>query len=353
MHKSGDEAFMKRIPLRYIALAGGAALGLTAAMVARSRKRLASLRGQVVLITGGSRGLGLALAREFGKRGCSLAICSRTAEQLDDARDLLEAEGYRVFAIPCDVTDPIEVRNLISEVHKSFSRIDILVNNAGEILVGPLENMTVADFERAMDVMFWGVVNMTFEVLPEMRERGSGSIATVTSVGGKVSVPHLTPYCCAKFAAVAFSEGLRAEMAPLGIKVTTVAPGLMRTGGDVNARFKGDQEAEAAWFSVAASLPVLSMDAERAAAKIVGAIADGESEIVLSPQADMMSRLNGLFPGLVPDILGFVNRLLPAPTSGFSLDVKGLDLARARDGILKFLTAGGKRAGERLNQASV
>lgn len=344
---------MKRIPLRYLALAGGAALGLSAALAARSRRRLANLQGQVVLITGGSRGLGLALAREFGKHGCSLVICSRTPDQLDSARELLEAAGHRVLAIPCDVTDPVQVRDLVSQVHKNFSRIDILVNNAGEILVGPLENMTVADFERAMDVMFWGVLNMTFEVLPGMRERGAGSIATVTSVGGKVSVPHLTPYCCAKFAAVAFSEGLRAEMAPLGINITTIAPGLMRTGGEVNARFKGDQEAEAAWFSVAASLPLFSMDAERAAAKIVRAIAIGESEIILSPQADVMSRVNGLFPGLVPDILAYVNRLLPASTAGFSLDVKGLDIARAREGILRFLTANGKRAGERLNQLTV
>jgi len=316
-------------------------------------RRAASLRGQVVLITGGSRGLGLALAREFGRRGCSIAICARTVEQLDRARKLLEADGYRVLAVPCDVSDPGQVKDMVRQVHERFSRIDILVNNAGQVMVGPMENTTVEDFEKAMDVMFWGVLNTTFAVLPEMRERGNGSIATVTSIGGKVSVPHMAPYCCAKFAAVAFSEGLRAEMAPYGIQVTTVVPGLLRTGSDVNASFKGDQEKEAAWFSVAASLPVLSMDAERAAEKIVTAISRGVTEIILSPQANAMARLNGAFPGLASDIFALVNRLLPDAVSGFSLEAKGLDLARVRGGMLRRLTAGGRRAGERLNQASV
>ena len=343
---------MRRIPGSLMALAGGAAVGVAAGLLLRPR-RAASLRGQVVLITGGSRGLGLALAREFGRRGCSIAICSRTVDQLNRARTLLEADGYPVLAVPCDVSDPDQVKDMVRQVHERFSRIDILVNNAGQIMVAPMENTTVADFEKAMDVMFWGVLNTTFAVLPEMKERGNGSIATVTSIGGKVSVPHMAPYCCAKFAAVAFSEGLRAEMAPYGIQVTTVVPGLLRTGSDVNASFKGDQEKEAAWFSVAASLPVLSMDAERAAGKIVTAITRGVTEIILSPQANAMARLNGAFPGLAPDIFALVNRLLPDAVRGLSLEVKGLDLARVRNRMLTFLTAGGRRAGERLNQASV
>lgn len=342
---------MKHIPKRYLALAGGAALGLAAASMVRTRNRLADIHGKVVLITGGSRGLGLALAREFGRQGCSLVICSRTEDQLNAAKKLLEAEGHQALAIPCDVSDAVQVRSLVSEVHKRLGRIDILVNNAGEMMVGPLENTTIADFERAMDVMFRGVVNMTFEVLPEMRARGAGNIATISSIGGKVSVPHMVPYCCAKFAALAFSEGLRAEMAPLGIKVTTIAPNLMRTGGDRNALFKGDHDAEAAWFRVAASLPVMAMSAERAAARIVQAIANGDSEIILSPQADALARVNGLLPGLIPNVLSFVNRLLPDPVGGSSPGVKGMDITSTRKGIVGFLTAGGRRAGERLNQA--
>jgi short-subunit dehydrogenase len=286
-------------------------------------------------------------------RGCSIAICSRTVEQLDRAKELLAADGYRVFAVPCDVSDPGQVKEMVEKVTGHFSGIDILVNNAGEIIVGPLENMTVSDFERAMDVMFWGVLNVTLAVLPQMKERRSGRVATITSIGGKVSVPHMTPYCCAKFAAVAFSEGLREEMGPYGIQVTTIAPGLMRTGSDVNARFKGNQTSEAAWFSVAASSPLLSMKAEAAAAKIVRAISSGSSEIVLSTQANVMARLNGAFPGLIPDILSLVNRMLPDAASELTGERMGLDLARLQNQVVKFLTSNGRQAGERLNQASV
>src|SRR5437763_6066124 len=108
---------------------------------------------------------------------------------------------------------------MVDEVAKRFGRIDVLVNNAGIIQVGPVENMTITDFENAMAVMFWGPVYATLATLPYMRQHGDGRIVNITSIGGKVSVPHLVPYSCAKFAAVALSEGLRAELASTGIRV--------------------------------------------------------------------------------------------------------------------------------------
>src|SRR5450759_4776995 len=119
--------------------------------------------------------------------------------------------------------------------------------------------MEVAYFELAMDVMYWGVLYPTLAVLPQMREHKRGRIVNITSIGGKVSIPHLLPYNSAKFAAVGLSEGLRAELAMDGVTVTTIVPGLMRTGSHINAYFKGKQEREYTWFALGASLPVISM----------------------------------------------------------------------------------------------
>jgi NAD(P)-dependent dehydrogenase (short-subunit alcohol dehydrogenase family) len=107
---------------------------------------------------------------------------------------------------------------------RGSARIDLLVNNAGEIQAGPLESMALEDFERALRIMFWGTVYPTWTVLPQMRERQSGRIVNITSIGAKVAVPHLLPYTCAKFAMIGFSEGLRAELAGKGIQVVTIAP---------------------------------------------------------------------------------------------------------------------------------
>ena len=133
----------------------------------------------------------------------------------------------------------------------------------------------------------------------------------ITSVGAKVSVPHLVPYSCAKFAAAAFSEGLRSELRGTGVKVVTIAPGLMRTGSYLNALFKGAAEAEAAWFSLSASLPGISMSAERAAEQIIAATRRGSAERILSAPANVIARFHGLFPGATADMLGLVNKMLP------------------------------------------
>jgi short-subunit dehydrogenase len=309
------------------------------------------IRGQTVLITGGSRGLGLAMAREFARYDCKIAICARDKAGLAKARTLLRGEGAEVFAIPCDVSNREQVDHMVKEVRKHYRHIDILVNNAGEILVAPVENTTTDDFERAMAVMFWGVVYPTLAVLPEMRARGNGRIAAITSIGGKVSVPHLLAYSCAKFAAVAFCEGLRAEMAPIGVRVTTIAPGLMRTGSFVNARFKGQQEREAAWFSAAATMPLVAMNADRAARQAVHAIRKGKAEKILSTQAKILARLNGAFPGVIPNLLGKIERLLPGPAGEARPATRAADL-QSENAVLRALTGIGRRIGARFNQSA-
>src|SRR4051812_27567126 len=167
-----------------------------------------NLRGKVALVTGGSRGLGLAIARVLKRRGCDVAVCAR------DPRELMRVvDELGVLAIPCDVSVPSQVEEAIRVVGDHLGPIDILINNAGVIQVGPIETMTLEDFQESLAINFYGALHTTLAVLPQMRARHRGRIVNVTSIGGKVAVPHLIPYDCAKFALVGLSEGLRAELA--------------------------------------------------------------------------------------------------------------------------------------------
>ena len=302
---------------RNVCALGLLGVGASLACKLALRKKSANLTGEVVLITGGSRGLGLALAHEFARRGCRIAICARDHEELESGRQWLASSGAEVFASVCDVTDPMQVHDLLERVRTRFGRIDVLLNNAGMMRVAPLGNMTLGDFEDAMNVMFWGAVYPTLAVLPEMKERGSGRIVTIASVGGKVSVPHLLPYCCAKFAVTGFSEGLRAELDRYGIGVTTIAPGLTRTGAHLNAQSGGRSSAEVIGrFGLGASWPLASMKAERAARQIVAAVARGRAEKILTVQASVLARVHGAFPGLVPKLMGIVTARFLAKRRG-------------------------------------
>lgn len=274
---------------------------------------MTTMTGRVALVTGASRGIGRAIARGLAARGAVVVAAARGDHAAGVAAEIVQ-DGGRAESAALDVTDAAAVQAVVGGLLDRLGRIDILVNNAGIILVAPIENTTVADFDRALQTMFWGVVHPTLAVLPEMKERGYGRIVTITSVGGKVSVPHLNAYSCAKAAAVAFCEGLHAELAPHGIHVTTIAPGLMRTGGHVNAVYKGDKKSEERWFRLAATMPVLTMSAQRAARQTVDAVKHGTAVKVLSTQANLLARANGAFPGLVPSLMTLVARLLPAPS---------------------------------------
>lgn len=271
------------------------------------------LGGKTVLITGGSRGLGLALAREIGAQGARLAICGRDPESLERARDSLARLGIDAVAIPCDVTDRESVKALIDAVQQSLGPVDILINNAGVIEVGPAETMSISDYEEAMATNFWGMLYPTLAVLPGMRDRRTGRIVNITSIGGKLGIPHLLPYSASKFAAVGFSQGLRAEVAADGIKVVTVCPGLMRTGSPRNAIFRGRHRSEYAWFSISDALPGLSISAENAARCIVAACRRGDAEVLFPVTTRIAAIANAVAPGLTATALGLVNRLLPGP----------------------------------------
>lgn len=323
------------------------AAGLIASALLRNRRRF-SLAGKVVFITGGSRGLGLAMAEEFARRGAKVAICARDADELVRARQCIERETQTsVSTFVCDVSNRAQVENTVREVQDQLGTIDVLVNNAGIVSVGPVENQSMADFEEAMKVNFWSQVYSTLAVLPEMRRRGEGRIVNITSIGGKVSVPHLLPYSCSKFAAVAFSEGLRAELGHTGVKVVTVAPGLMRTGSHINADFKGKHSQEFTWFSLSGTNPMISISVRRAANQIANATVSGQAELIITWQAELLARMHGIAPGLTTELLSIVSRTLPS--AGESDEKrKGRDSENA---VTKSpLTALGQMAAKRYNQ---
>lgn len=293
----------------WLAAAGIGAVAVWTA-IKKSRPKF-DFQNKVVLITGGSRGLGLILARQFAERGARIAICARDSEELLRAQEDLEMRGAEVFQIACDVRNQSEVNRTVETVRNHYGQIDVLVNNAGVIQVGPLEVQTQEDFESAMAVHFWGAFYMMQAVLPEMKRRGAGRIVNVSSIGGKIPVPHLAPYCASKFALVGLSGAMRVELAKDNIFVTTVCPGLMRTGSHVNAVFKGQNEKEFAWFSIGNALPVSSIGAKRAAGQIIEATGRGDAELIISTQAKLAAKAHALFPELTADISSLVNRILP------------------------------------------
>lgn len=293
----------------------GAVLGgfaISAWAMWRRKKREYDFKDKVVLITGGSRGLGLVLARTFAAEGAKLAICARNFEELAIAKLDLQAElNAEVLEIVCDVTNENQVNEMVQKVRKHYGQIDVLVNNAGVIQVGPLKVQTRKDFADSLAVHFWGAFNTIEAVLPIMRNQGAGRIVNISSIGGKVAVPHLAPYCVGKFALVGFSNAMRSELAKENITVTTVCPGLMRTGSHVNALFKGQNELEFALFSIMNGLPITSMSAEKAAHEIIEACREGKAETILSMQAEMAVKANALFPEVVAEAMALVNSFLP------------------------------------------
>lgn len=309
----------------------------------------ASLQGQVVLVTGGSRGLGLAIAQAFAHQGARLAICARDEQELERARQQLAENGAAVLALSGDVTQREQAQQLVQQVTAHYGRIDVLVNNAGVITVGPFQAQTLNDFEESMNVMFWGPVSMILAVLPQMRERREGCIVNISSIGGKVSVPHLLPYSAAKFAFTGLSEGLYTELASEGINVVTVVPGLMRTGSSANALFKGKQHLEYSWFATADSLPLLTISADKAAQKIVLATQRRSAIVILTFPAHVLALAHGLFPQLTMKVLRLTNQFLPK-----ARDSSGLDRRPGRENetavTRSFLTSLGQRAARTYNQ---
>jgi short-subunit dehydrogenase len=306
--------------LRWVATGAGLALAATAVYNQLTKFKIA---GKVILITGGSRGLGLELARQLAQKGARLVICSRTEDQLEKARQELAGLGADVLAIPADLTNRSEVKSLIRNVTGHFGTLDVLINNAGVIQVGPYDSMKLKDYEEAMDINFWAPLYAMHYALPHFIKKGEGRIVNVTSIGGKIAVPHLLPYSASKFALVGLSEGMHAELNKHNIHVTTVVPYLMRTGSPRNVAVKGDHAKEYAWFKHADSNPVMSQRVEVAAKNIIRALEYGDAEAILSLTGKLATIVQGIAPRWVSALLTITNGFLPGNVHNGVKAVKG------------------------------
>jgi NAD(P)-dependent dehydrogenase (short-subunit alcohol dehydrogenase family) len=297
---------------------GATALGAFVAVRTWHRRERYAFAGKSVLITGGSRGLGLVMARDLAAEGANLTLVARDEEELDRAVRDLQGRQPRVavVAVAADVRRRDDAERAVAQAIERFGRIDVLINNAGIIQVGPLNHMTLSDYEDAMNTHFWGPLYAITAALPHMRREGEGRIVNISSIGGKIAIPHLVPYSASKFALAGLSEGLRAEMARDNIFVTTVYPGLMRTGSPVNAMFKGKRPQEYAWFAISDSLPLASIDADRAAGQIIDACRDGRAELIITAQAKCAVLAKDAAPELFADIMAFISAMLPPPAPG-------------------------------------
>lgn len=337
---------------RLVPAAGGVAAVL-AVREALARAREADLRGQVALVTGGSRGLGLAMAHELADEGCRVVICARDQDELQRAGEELGQRGAEVLAIECDLADKNDVDRMIGQIHGAFGQIDVLICNAGVIQVGQLKSMELEDFQQSMDIMYWGVLYTILAVLPSMRERQAGWIAIVSSIGGKISVPRLVPYNASKFAAVGLAEGLRAELADEGISVTNIAPGLTRTGSYLNAHFSGDDEGREAQYKLFAplsSLPLMTGSAEQAARTYIRAIKRGEAECIYPPQYSLIARLHGMAPATTMWAMGLADRFIVKSGEGDET-VRGMEIDKGIESrVWRWLTALGRQAARTLRQ---
>jgi len=285
--------------------------GLALVSKAMRRTRAMDLHGRVALVTGGSRGLGLLIARELGRQGAKLVIAARDEHELSRAKADLLARGIDAATITTDLSTPAEAQRAVNAAAFAYGQLDLLINNAGVITVGAFDNLSRSDFEEAMSIHFWAPLYTLQAALPHMRKAGGGRVVNISSIGGKLGVPHLAAYCASKFALTGLSQCVRAELARENILVTTVCPGLMRTGSIFNAWFKGRHRDEFAWFAVAGSLPLLSIDAGRAAARIVDAAKHGDAELVISWPAKLAVGAASLVPQLTARATALTNGLLP------------------------------------------
>ena len=294
--------------------------------------------------------MGLSIAYELGEQGCRVALCARDSAELEEAAKLLGSKGIDAAIFPGDITKEGEIKSLVDRVIQRFGQIDILVNDAGLIKVSPFENLDHGDFDQAMKLMFWAPVDLTMAVLPLMKQNGGGHIINIASVGGRVAIPHLLPYSCAKFAMVGFSTGLSAELDPDKIHVLTVIPGLMRTGSYLNAQFKGGKKQEFAWFSLLANLPGFSIAASDAARSIRQALQARQLTCTISFPARLLIQSEALAPEATRMAMQFASRHLLPKSGSENTSTSGKTVNSKFGALFQALTSLGRTAATSLNE---
>jgi NAD(P)-dependent dehydrogenase (short-subunit alcohol dehydrogenase family) len=282
------------------------------------------LDGRVALVTGGARGLGLLVAEELARRGAKVAVCARDPAEVERAIRRLSRTGAEIFGCACDLGDRGAAESFVTAAVARFGRLDVVVNDAGVMSVAPHASLAEGAIRDVLAANFWSAVHVTRAALPELaKQGGEGRLVNVTSIGGRVALPHMLPYNVSKAAMLAFSSTLAAELGhPRAgqprVRVTTVVPGPMRTGSIYAAEVGGRAREEIRWFSLISYLPLASVSAERAARRVVLAIERGDGEVHVGLGGRAIGLLQGVAPRLTAALLGALNRfLMPEPgTSG-------------------------------------
>ncbi len=326
-------------------------LGLAAWAISRGLHRSYSFTDKVVIVTGGSRGLGLTIARRLASEGARLALFARDEQELERACRELRALGGEALPVPCDLLERDRLLGAVATVVDHYGCIDVLINNAGIIEVGPLQNMHAPDFEKSMQLHCWAPFELIQRVIPHLRRASGGRIVNIASIGGKVAVPHMAPYSMSKFALVGLSDAFRTELARFGIHVTTVTPGLMRTGSQLHAKFKGNHGAEFTWFSLSTALPLSAVDGDRAGEMIVEACRRGQSSLIIGWSARLGIAGNALFPSLTGEVMKLINRLLPKPAGIEGDKLKSGREARDAQNVPAWITRLGESGVARNNES--
>lgn len=348
--KSSGSSFLSR---KLLVRAGIGLAGLYAYNKIKTSQRAFVYRGRVCLISGGSRGLGLVLAKKLVQRRAWVSLIARDADELALAKAQIESEFplAHVFTHVCDIKDPVQVQAAVRATVQAYGRLDVVINNAGVISTMPYENAASADFDDAMETHFWGAHNVIQASLPYLRRIGGGRILNISSIGGKVAVPHLAPYCASKFALLGYSKTLRAELTRDNIYVTTISPGLMRTGSVGHAKFRGQHKKEYAWFTLGSSMPFVTVSAEKAATEILAAGQRGQAELVISWPAKAAVAFQNFFPELFADLSSLANRLLPRPAHGIPRLRTGAESHSWR--TPEFATVLTRKAAQQNNEGSI
>jgi NAD(P)-dependent dehydrogenase (short-subunit alcohol dehydrogenase family) len=279
----------------------------------RQRKAM-SFRAKVVVITGGGRGLGLNLARQLVAEGARVALVARSESELQRAANGLKALGGDVLTITADVTQEGAAQKIIHSVVKHFGALDVLINNAGIMTFGPQEHMSKADYHAAMDLHVFAPLNMIQAATPYLKRSKTARIVNIASFGGLIAIPYMAAYTASKFAQVGLSDAMRSELAKDGISVTTVCPGVMRTGSHLAINFKGKQKPEYALFKFGVGVPGAATSATQAAKQIIEATRHGDPTLVFPLPIFGLSILARIFPNTAGLVLALVSRFLPSPT---------------------------------------
>lgn len=297
-------------------LGGAAGLLLAQSLRVKWIQSQFNFQDRVVLLSGGSRGLGLVIARQLVGKGARVAVLARDFEKLQEAAKEFSEDEF--FAVSCDVGKSTEVRRAVTEVTQHFGGIDIVIHNAGLIQVGSFENMGSGDYRTSIETHFWGAYHLITETLSHLKKSDDPRVLLINSIGGKFGVPHLAPYCAGKFAMSGFAQAIEPELRSMGVSLTVAYPGLMRTGSPYNAGFKGHSREERFWFTLFDSLPVVTISAERAASQVIAALASGRAEVYPGAVGFLGVKASQIAPGAFRWGMRLMDLVLPRPGRGKS-----------------------------------